>query len=252
LVGVNVLHGRFADLKAETLPLTRRLHAHQEEAIRKVRLGRNIVVATGTGSGKTECFLVPVLDHLLREVDSGLSDKPGVRALLLYPMNALANDQLKRLRRLLHHVPAITFGRYVGETPEQRGKAEELFRQHHPGEPRLVNELLSREEMRDQPPHILLTNFAMLEYLLMRPGDCALFDGPKGQCWRFLVVDEVHTYNGAAGTELGMLLRRLRDRVVQSVPGRLQCIGTSATLGGGQADCAAVVQFASGLFGERF
>jgi ATP-dependent helicase YprA (DUF1998 family) len=252
LVGANVLHGGFARLEAEMLPLTRRLHAHQEEAIRKVRLGRNIVVATGTGSGKTECFLVPVLDYLLREVDSGLRDKPGVRALLLYPMNALANDQLKRLRGLLHHAPAITFGRYVGETPEQRGKAEELFRQHHPGEPRLANELLSREEMRDQPPHILLTNFAMLEYLLMRPGDCALFDGPKGQRWRFLVVDEVHTYNGAAGTELGMLLRRLKDRVVQSVPGRLQCIGTSATLGGEQADCPAVVQFASGLFGERF
>ena len=252
LVDTGILHTAFRRLRAEMLPLSRPLHAHQEEAIRKVRAGRNVVVATGTGSGKTEAFLIPILDHLFREGDAGSARTPGVRALLLYPMNALANDQLKRLRHTLQNAPDITFGRYVGETPEGRREAEEHFRQHHPGEPRLTNELLSREEMRERPPHILLTNFAMLEYLLLRPDDCDLFDGAKGRFWRHLVVDEVHTYDGAAGIEMAMLIRRLKDRVVQSAPGRLQCTATSATLGGGPSDCPAVAEFATALFGETF
>ncbi|MGT2548893.1 DEAD/DEAH box helicase, partial [Streptococcus milleri] len=146
------------------------LYAHQDAALRKVRAGRNVVVATGTGSGKTESFLLPILDDLVRESEAGTLG-PGVRALLLYPMNALANDQLKRLRQLLADRPEITFGRYTGDTRNSEREARENFSVLNPGEPILPNELLSRERMRETPPHILLTNYAMLEYLLLRPLD---------------------------------------------------------------------------------
>lgn len=155
----------------------------------------------------------------------------GVRALLLYPMNALANDQMKRLRRILEHFPDITFGRYTGETKETKRNAEDHFHKNFPDEPRTENELLFREEMRNRPPHILLTNYAMLEYLLLRPKDCEFFDGEKAKYWRFLVLDEAHTYDGAKGIEAAMLIRRLKDRIVKSELGKLQCIATSATLG---------------------
>ena len=138
---------------------------------------RNLIVATGTGSGKTESFLIPILNHLLCEEETGTLVQPGVRALLLYPMNALANDQLKRLRTLLENCPAITFGRYIGETRDTRAHALQQFREEWHAEP-LPNELLARVEMQENPPHLLLTNYAMLEYLLLRPQDTSLFDGP--------------------------------------------------------------------------
>src|SRR5690606_38479326 len=111
------------DRPDDALPADRPLYAHQEEALRATRSGRNLVVATGTGSGKTECYLLPVLDHLLRERDAGTLDLPGVRALLLYPMNALANDQMKRIRDLLAPYPDLTFGRYVGDTKKSYDEA---------------------------------------------------------------------------------------------------------------------------------
>ena len=253
LITDGVISPRFRELAGEALPIDRPLYLHQERAIEKVvRDGRNVVVATGTGSGKTEGFLLPILDHLLREHDAGTLQNPGVRALLLYPMNALANDQLKRLRQVLADFPAIRFGRYTGETQETRAKALEVFRAQHPGEQILPNEILSREEMRDAPPHLLLTNYAMLEYLLLRPRDSEFFDGATGRHWRFIVLDEAHSYNGANGIEMAMLLRRLKDRVVGSAPGRLRCIATSATIGRGRADFPAVAGFASQLFGEPF
>lgn len=248
-----VLHPRFRSLCSAALPLDRPLYLHQAQGIDKiVRQQRNAIVATGTGSGKTETFLIPILDHLLRERDAGTLHRPGVRALLLYPMNALANDQLKRLRRVLGHFPDITFGRYTGETKETEGEADGAFRDQFPREPRVSNELLSREKMRKAPPHLLLTNYAMLEYLLLRPQDCEFFDGAPGQHWRFLVLDEAHVYDGASGIEMAMLLRRLKDRVVTSEPGRLRCIATSATLGRGQQDYPLVTRFAAELFGEQF
>ena len=233
-------------------PIDRKLYKHQEEAIAKVRMRRNVVVATGTGSGKTEAFLLPIIDYLLREREAGTLKRPGVRALFLYPMNALANDQLKRLRRLLQRVPEITFGRYTGQTSEYQDAAEQEFRRVFPQEPRIENELISREAIRAFPPHILLTNYAMLEYLLLRPKDTPLFDGDFGGCWQFIVVDEAHGYSGAAGMEVGMLLRRLKYRVVRSKPGSLRCIATSATLGGGRNDFRRVAEFATALFGEAF
>ncbi len=253
LVQARFLHKSFGDLcERDTIPFDRPLYTHQEKAIRNVvERGRNLIVATGTGSGKTESFLIPILEHLFREEEKGTLSQPGVRALLLYPMNALANDQLKRLRTLLKNYPTITFGRYIGETRYTRSVAEQQFREEWQTDPQ-ANEMLAREEMQERPPHILLTNYAMLEYLLLRPQDTSLFDDSTGKHWRFIVVDEAHVYDGASGIEVAMLLRRLKDRVVQSESGRLTCIATSATLGKGREDFPNAANFAEQLFGELF
>lgn len=229
----------------------RPLYLHQEEAIRKVQENHSVVVTTGTGSGKTEAFLIPILDSLMREAKAGTLAQPGVRALLLYPLNALANDQMKRLRNYLKNVPQITFGRYVGETEQKTREARKLYHPIH-GEDPLPNELISREQMQATPPHILLTNYAMLEYLLLRPQDTALFDGETGKHWRFIVLDEAHAYDGAQATEIAMLLRRLQDRVTSGGK-KLQAIATSATLGEDDPQSRSqIATFASRLFNLEF
>jgi ATP-dependent helicase YprA (DUF1998 family) len=251
LIAGGVLHPAFARLGGPALPLDRPLYLHQEQAIRKAAAGRNVVVASGTGSGKTECFLLPVLSALTAEHAAGTLG-PGVRALLLYPMNALANDQVRRLRQLLAGSPQITFGRYTGDTPERAREGASLFDELNPGEPRLPGELLSREEMRENPPHLLLTNYAMLEYLLLRPADLDLFEGKHGGHWRFVILDEAHVYDGAKAEEVGMLLRRLRERVCRPAAGAhegFQAIATSATVGDRPP---AVMGFASKLFDLPF
>ncbi|MFV2072723.1 MAG: DEAD/DEAH box helicase [Thermoanaerobaculales bacterium] len=247
LIDTGVLSTAFSAIASGALPDV--LYVHQENAIRRaVQRGRNLVVATGTGSGKTEAFLIPILDRLLREIDDGTIAEPGVRALLLYPMNALANDQIDRLRSILSTLPEITFGRYTGETKYGLQEARDLFISRHGVDPQ-PNELICRDEMRETPPHILLTNYAMLEYLLIRPDDSALFGGEK---WRFVVLDEVHTYSGAKGIEIAMLLRRLKDRVACSETGVIQCFATSATLGSSVEDHPRIAAFVSDLFGEEF
>lgn len=246
LADEGLLSDSFLDLTGPSLPADRPLYAHQETALRKVAAGRNVVVATGTGSGKTESFLLPILRRLSEERENGTLG-PGVRALLLYPMNALANDQMKRLRELLANTSDITFGRYTGDTDHDARKAAQNFEALNPGQPRLPNEMLSREEMQAAPPHLLLTNYAMLEYLLLRPLDFNLFG--TDDTWQFVVVDEAHVYDGTQGAEIAMLLRRLKDRVA---PEReIQCIATSATVGG-EADKPEVTEFATNLFGVPF
>lgn len=235
----------------DVFPLDRPLYVHQERAVRRALDGRNLLVATGTGSGKTECVLIPAVEALLREAVAGTLAEPGVRTLLLYPMNALANDQLRRFREWFAHFPDITFGRFVGETRETQREALDIYRAIQGADP-LPNELISREVMRDKPPHILVTNYSMLEYLLIRPADTALFDGATGRHWRHIALDEAHVYDGADGAEVAMLLRRLRDRVVGSRPGALQVIATSATLGRGSEDTPTLVRFGSDLFDELF
>lgn len=183
----------------KSLDPERRLYVHQEQAIRLLNQGRNVVVATGTGSGKTESYLLPILLALYRESLRG-ERGAGVRALILYPMNALANDQRRRLgefaRRLSFHESrfAFTFGRYTGETPEDERdsfrNAKRLLDNREEGE------LVLRREMREHPPDILLTNYSMLEYLLLRPKDSLLFDNGRGSSWRFCVLDEAHQYRG--------------------------------------------------------
>ena len=248
LIVEGVLPETFRIFDSPSLPLDRPLYSHQVAAIRKVRSGRNVLVSTGTGSGKTESFLIPILASLADELQKGPL-KPGVRALLLYPMNALANDQMKRLRQILKEVPDVTFGRYVGDTKQTKKLAEDNFIAQNPGEDRLVNELISRDEMQDSPPHFLLTNYAMLEYLLLRPADMDLFEGKHARSWQFLVVDEAHTYDGSRGSEFAMLLRRLKQRVLPEK--ELQFIATSATVGA-KENPKKVIDFASNLFGGNF
>lgn len=251
LVDEGVLHPALTDLEATGFGVDRPLYWHQEQAVRRAQAGRNLIVATGTGSGKTESFLLPILDGLVREVEAGTAEQAGVRALLLYPMNALANDQLARLRDLLAPFPTLTFGRYVGDTEETRPKADAQYAMRFGGKPP-ANELVCRAEMKERPPHILITNFAMLEYLLLRPEEQRFFDGPTGEHWRHVVLDEIHVYDGAKGAEIGMLLRRVRERVRDGERGVLQCIGTSATLGRGAEDRPRLIDFAGQLFDEPF
>ena len=243
----------------------RPLYLHQEKGIERAFKGGNVVVATGTGSGKTEAFLYPILLDLYQEFHIGTLC-PGVRALILYPMNALANDQRDRLAApptsssdagilwilsQLHSPFQFTFGQYIGETPEDENDSKRHARDHIAN--RLPGELVLRSEMRKTPPHILLTNYSMLEYLLLRPDDSPLFDKGQARWWKFLVLDEVHQYRGSRGIEMAMLLRRLKQRLREGGrSGPFRCIATSATLIGGKQDKAAVAKFASDLFGEDF
>ncbi len=231
--------------KKKEVKLQRPLWAHQEEAIGKVSSGRNVVVTTGTGSGKTECFILPILNHLLREKEVGSLDD-GVRAILVYPMNALANDQMKRLRGILSDYPDITFGVYNSSTEEEQADAEKAYESLFGDAPLLKNEVISRSRMRTAPPHILITNYAMLEYMLLRPNDDQVFSGAK---LKFLVLDEVHSYKGATGIETSLLLRRLKARI--SKPEEVCHILTSATLGGEEANDD-IVEFAEKLCNARF
>ena len=243
-----------------------KLRIHQEQALRHIiEDKRNMVVSTGTGSGKTECYLYPIFNSLMREKEAGTLDA-GVRALLIFPMNALANDQQKKLRKLLKNYPDITFGRYTGETERKNGKetpaeaekrmhqeydnahmsdTEEVYRKSIP------NEMMCREMMAEKPPHILLTNYAMLEYMLLRPDTAPFFDNPSAKNWRFIVIDEAHTYKGANGTEIAYLLRRVKERIRHNMDKDFRCIATSATLGSedGKADLA---KYAAALFDEPF
>lgn len=232
------------------------LYKHQEQAIQRVFQEHNVVVATGTGSGKTEAFLYPILLHLYQEFQSGKLE-PGVRALILYPMNALANDQRDRLGEICKRLQAenspfrFTFGQYIGETPEDENDSRRHARDHMASQ--LPGESVLRSEMRSTPPHILLTNYSMLEFLLLRPDDSPLFDNGQAKWWTFLVLDEAHQYRGSRGIEMAMLLRRLKQRLKEG--GRsepFRCIATSATLIGGEEDSAVVADFASDLFGEKF
>ncbi|MBI5899705.1 MAG: DEAD/DEAH box helicase [Rhodocyclales bacterium] len=212
------------------------LFAHQEASLRAVEAGRNIIVKTGTGSGKTESFLLPVLSGVLRLKQQGVQ---GPKAILLYPMNALANDQLTRLRELVRDSgTGVSFALYTGDSERV---AEVL------GEPVAGNEVNGREAIRRNPPDILLTNYKQLEFLLVRKADRVLF----GPALRYVVLDEIHSYRGALATELACLLRRLKARC-DLAGGTLRCIGTSATVSQDAGGDEALASFASDLFDETF
>lgn len=289
-------------------------YKHQSDAIRHNLVdGKNLLVMTGTGSGKTEAFLLPILGKLAREAQANPSafyDQAAVRALILYPMNALVNDQLGRLRSLFGDRRIVTlfnqwakrpprFARYTSRTPyagirtrekdsrklrafddfyveiqrqaqgpesDEQRQAKTLLdelkaRGKWPAKPDLPTwfgekggewqdrgtgafrravmlpddvELVTRHEVQAAPPDLLVTNYSMLEYMLMRPIERPIFD--KTRDWleqnpdeRFLIVlDEAHLYRGAAGAEVGLLLRRLRDRL-NIPPDRFQVICATAS-----------------------
>ena len=229
------------------MPLSRQLHKHQEIAIEKAMSGRNIVVSTGTGSGKTEAFLIPILEVIIREYEAKTL-RPGVRALLIYPMNALANDQTERLRELLSDFPEITFGSYTGQTKQKPQDALNEYKALNENKDPLPNELISREQIKQTPPHILITNYAMLEYLLVRPDDGIFFAGEYAHLWKYIVLDEAHVYHGSSGIEVSMLLRRLKTTLGND---DIQYVLTSATLGKDNSNTE-VAEFAENLCGSPF
>ena len=245
LIAEGVLPKRFARIHMNQ---TRPRYAHQEKSIRKIAEdGRNLVVSTGTGSGKTESFLIPVLRELVMEDEAGTLT-PGVRTLLLYPMNALANDQTERLRELLGDYPAITFGVYTGQTKQRYDEALVEYKSLNNNHAPLPNELISRDQMIATPPHILITNYAMLEYLMVRPKENVFFEGAYASNWRFIVFDEAHVYHGSTGIEVSLLFRRLKAKLGDQA---ITYILTSATLGDKDSD-KAVAEFAHMLCDAEF
>lgn len=228
-------------------PMERTLYFHQEEAIRRCLSGKNLVVSTGTGSGKTEAFLFPILADLVKEDEEGTLC-PGVRALIIYPMNALANDQIERLRGILENYPQITYGSYTGQTKRRKNDALREYAILNNGGVPKKNELISREEMICTPPNILITNYAMLEYLMIRPSENVFFEGTYADNWKYIVMDEAHVYHGSTGIEVSMLLRRLRATLRKD---DLRYILTSATLGD-ENENDEVARFAENLCASPF
>ena len=293
------------------------LYTHQEEALlASFGDAPNLLVATGTGSGKTEAFVIPILSRILKEARSwspprGSPDEgffnpddetwhhsrrhetreAAVRAIILYPMNALVNDQMSRLRRVLSLNGSpdwqlqqlagnmIHFGMYTSLTPPTRGPEQsskrrefEEYKQHLVeeweglrGELRSTGnwpvsggpEMLCRWDMQGAPPDILVTNYSMLEYMLIRPIESPIFDMTRA--WLeggddrvvTLVLDEAHTYTGAKGTEVAHLVRRLKERLgIQPGSNKFRGIATSASIPNVESAKGALTAFTSDLFGE--
>lgn len=203
-----------------------RLYQHQADAIVKAREGRNYVLTTGTGSGKSLAYIIPIVDHVLRH-GSGR----GIQAIVVYPMNALANSQFGELQKFLQlGYPdgrgPVTFARYTGQETDQE-----------------------RNAIIAAPPDILLTNYVMLELILTRVYEKQLVKEAKGL--RFLVLDELHTYRGRQGADVALLVRRARESFGAR---QLQVVGTSATLAGAgtfEQQQAEVAALASVLFGAK-
>ncbi|MEU1672743.1 protein kinase [Streptomyces roseifaciens] len=240
LVRDGVLHPKCAEIfqagKKETSlrpdgrPLT--FHLHQRQAVEAAQAGDSYVLTTGTGSGKSLSYIVPIVDHVLKERKAAGPDAGGrVRAIVVYPMNALANSQLGELEKYLRHGfgkgrEPVTFARYTGQESDE-----------------------DRRELRKNPPDILLTNYVMLELMLTRPDDrTSLIRMAEGL--QFLVFDELHTYRGRQGADVAFLIRRVREACRASAS--LQCIGTSATMsteGSWEDQQREVARVAGRLFG---
>lgn len=236
-------------------------YTHQAEAFRRLRSHDGTqarrpeptLVVTGTGSGKTESFLYPILDHCKRLRSQGVA---GMKALILYPMNALANDQERRLAEMLFDpelgLAGVTAGIYTGEASESgRTSVSE------------TGLITDRSVLRDTPPDILLTNYKMLDQLLLRDADQPLWEN-SATTIQYVVLDEFHTYDGAQGTDVALLLRRLGLQLKRFQPadflspedaarplGRITPVATSATLGSGAEGFASMLEFAHTVFGEE-
>jgi Lhr-like helicase len=225
LVNNHVLDPRCAEIfQSKGSPLS--LYKHQEQAIALAAEGESFVVTTGTGSGKSLCFFIPIVNHVLalRRVDTVRKTS----AIIVYPMNALANSQLEELGKFVNNIRGekpITWARYTGQENEEE-----------------------RRSIAENPPDILLTNFMMLELLMTRQEqvDRRVIQNCVGL--RFLVLDELHTYRGRQGADVALLVRRVHERLR---PDKLLCIGTSATMaseGSIQEKSQVVARVASKLF----
>ena len=228
-------------------------YGHQAEAFARLstaNLGPDkplplpTLVTTGTGSGKTEAFLYPILDHVLRAKARGVS---GMKALILYPMNALANDQAQRLADLITALPSlagVTAGLYTGQEGPQRTKVSQ------------DGLITDRHVMRSSAPDILLTNYKMLDQMLLRHADAKIWEH-SAESLQYLVLDEFHTYDGAQGTDVAMLLRRLglalkaNGATGEAPLAQVTPVATSATLGD-KSDPGEMLRFASLVFGTEF
>ena len=188
--------------------LNKGLWAHQKQAIESIINDKPTVIATGTGSGKTESFLIPVVDHCLKTNHAGT---PGVKAVLVYPMNALGNDQLDRIGKVLDNT-GITYGHFYGNTARS-------------GEDNYPQQMTTRQRMHKTPPDILITNPMMLDWILSDPNRRPLFTRRPGSL-RYVVLDEIHTYRGNKAVHLKYLLKRL----CQASKSTFLPIGASATL----------------------
>lgn len=225
------------------IPLEFTPFLHQEKAFDRLAPPnyRSTLVATGTGSGKTECFLLPVLEHCRRR---RTHKERGIKAIFIYPMNALATDQAKRIARTIHSTPAlkgqVTAGLYVGDaddTPTSVMTPDQA--------------ITDKTTLLEAPPDILLTNYKMLDYLLLRPDVQKLWRDNGAETLRYLVVDEFHTFDGAQGTDLACLVRRLKHRL-GTPAGHVACVGTSATLGDNGDDRDDILKYARDIFQEPF
>lgn len=180
---------------ATRIPLN--LNRHQRQATELAQQGKSYVVTTGTGSGKSLTYIIPIIDHVLRR-GSG----HGIQAIVVYPMNALANSQIGELEKFIRDTGKVTFRRYTGQESSEE-----------------------KREIIAQPPDILLTNYMMLELILTRQDEVKLLHSAQGL--PFIVFDELHTYRGRQGADVALLIRRLRERL--NAPQAI-CIGTSATM----------------------
>jgi ATP-dependent helicase YprA (DUF1998 family) len=209
-----------------------RLYRHQAQSIAKARAGQSYVVTTGTGSGKSLCFFVPVVDAIIRARKAGRPRRTS--AIIVYPMNALANSQIKEIEKFISQSglpdklkPIVR--RYTGQESQEQ-----------------------RRQIADDPPDILLTNFMMAELLLTRQDDLDTKVIENATGLEFIVLDELHTYRGRQGADVAILVRRLGNR---STPDKVPiCIGTSATMASEGSDAnraQAVASVASRLFGTH-
>ena len=211
-------------------PIT--LHRHQAQAVAKATAGQSFVVTTGTGSGKSLCFFVPIIDAAIRARVAG--EAPRTRAIVIYPMNALANSQIGELEKFMEQsvLPEAlrpSFARYTGQESQEE-----------------------RARIRHAKPDILLTNFMMLELLMTRQNELDKAVIGNAQGLDFIVLDELHTYRGRQGADVAMLMRRVHDRLCRDRPP--VCIGTSATManeGKDEERASAVASVASRIFGTE-
>jgi len=235
----NSLVSALNDAKTNKMPKGRYPYLHQLQAWESAKSSDKsaYMVTSGTGSGKTECFMVPILDDLIRESETK-GRLTGVRALMLYPLNALIESQEERLSSWIEPFAGdLKYAMYNGETPENPRQVKRQI----PGR------LGDRKTIRATPPSILVTNITMLEYMLIRNADQSMLEKSQGTL-RWIVLDEAHSYIGAQSAEMALLLRRVRQ-AFGVLPSQVRLVATSATIGEGEETKSALRKFVADLAG---